>query len=339
MKRRTFAQIFEDNRRKNKLSFRALSQVLGVSNVTLVRYAQGKKFPPIKTLSTICKLFKFDLRVTNQLIQSQKALNKEIKKFTYQNVFSELRRILLTYYSKGYGKEYSSLREIENKLSSYPFHPIEKRLLKEVYKRLAESGLISPGSPGRTVRPDEDPLDFFKKLTFEGKKVMLQRAKFEWTFNARYNHILFTAYSFEKPGESKITKLLIDEGLTIPKMPLHRLALIDLYSLGDSKFKKSYHPYLQAIIKEINNAFFHPIEEKILFESYKYLTSINLVKKYHNYGSYFILNGLEGIKELKNNLEFWHFDENKQILTIAFKTNKNKPLIKRFSLWYELNKK
>lgn len=119
---KTFAQIFKENRLKNKLSLRALAEKLGVTAGNLLQYEKGNIFPSVNILEKICSLFRLNLDQIYTLIQKEKmpdAAKKIFSSSVLTSTAKEIREIddmafFMPLPKENYSKDKNFMRVLES---------------------------------------------------------------------------------------------------------------------------------------------------------------------------------------------------------------------------------
>lgn len=185
MIKKSIAETLKYCRQEAGMSYRALSEKLGVSNVMIVYYENKKNYPSDETLDKICDLFKLDKKSMYLLKWSEQASDKTKDYFDLsQPAYPNLRNLLLDCYSLKVfrddetRKECASPELIKEILQKSPLHPIERALLQIAYNNLNHS-----------LGASQDPIEYFNLFNEKGKQQKLQDIELQWAYNATYKLI------------------------------------------------------------------------------------------------------------------------------------------------------
>ncbi len=213
MEKNTFAELVKKTRVEiKKLSYRKFAELLPVTHRTIRQYELGLNFPKPEVFNKMCDIFGWDKENTSLMIQRGKAPS-EIRNYLSSNPFPALRAILLKFYTdKCNGRKYTSLDEIQKIIKTLPIHPIEMKVLSEAYvilKSAADKEVISASNvkTGGRLKISSigiaslynDPIECFERLSFQGKQLLLQKAKFNWSYDSKTKHIIFINHNNDRP--------------------------------------------------------------------------------------------------------------------------------------------
>lgn len=290
----------------------------------ITNVVQGLHTPTLERVEQIINILNCTQEEKNKLITLAIQERQTKRNTQYIPLYPDLRIILLEYYSE---KSNSYTRKkVINLLETSVFHPIEKILLQQIFTHLRKLNILIPF---------DNFIEYFNKLSYEGKKLRLKQAKFKWSVSSKNNIIIYEQLDDLCPNKPQYLYPPPEDYM--PKFQGIRDDLIAKYSLKSNEFKKSYSPYGHEIIKEICESTYHPVEKKILLVAYKLLAqqeqSSNLLPE-----TFFAIEKYNGREKLKEILSYWNYDSDKNILTIVFRTKTNQLLTKKFTLWNEIIK-
>jgi transcriptional regulator with XRE-family HTH domain len=287
----------------------------------------GIHTPTLERIYQIAKILECNEKEKRQLVNLAIDERHTKKLYRIKPLYPDLRNILLAHYEETNNS--LSRKEIVKKLELSPFHPIENSILQKVYTYLRTLEMAPPF---------EDAISYFRKLNLEGKKIKLEQARFKWSYSSNHDTIKYL-HTLGPGGSANIDFIYPAPMELSPKFQLIRNELIEnLYSKNPHKFEKSHSPYGIPIIKQINSVPYHPIEDKILFEVYMLLREEHKTTA-TNLDAFLLIIRHNALAKLKETLAYWHFDEKKDILTLALKLkDKKEIIIKKFALWQEVIK-
>lgn len=307
MIKESIAETLKFCRKEAGMSYRTLSEKIGVSNVMIVYYENKKSLPSEETLKKICDVFKLDyksmylLKLTEQASDKTKAY-LDISQPAYPN----LRDLLLHHYSVKIFLDDETKKEcatddlIKKILHQYPLHPIERTLLQVSYNNL-----------GNLQGAKLDPIEYFNTLNDDGKQQKLKDTELQWAYNVDYKLIAIKVRGINLFWKSA-------EQVDIPYLnSLFRLRKI-LLSL--------YKTYGQEYVSDerigilIFTDFSHQIEGKLLAELNKRLPKNLRIDA--SFKSFFPADPDLKDRFKKANLIGWGFRRKDNLLTVEFKNCK-----------------
>lgn len=167
---KTFAEDFKEARKKKDISYKKLSDLTGISAVTLFQYEKKINFPSESSLKKLCKYLNLNFTTSSKQIQKEKA-RKETKKNFSGAAWPDLRQEFLNHYTTDLlpSELRASLRAITQELETSPFHPFESFLLYMAMRHLEKENMIA-----------SDKKDYFYNIAEEAKKKRIEQAKLHW---------------------------------------------------------------------------------------------------------------------------------------------------------------
>lgn len=130
----TFAQHFNDNKKKKNLSFQKLSEATGISTSVLFSYSKGFSHPEGTHLTKVCKALGLNPELEAITIKHEKD-NKVFTKAKYP----DFRETIISLYAIEYSELSDnpiSKQQIIEEFEKTPFHPYEDILNKVISKKL-----------------------------------------------------------------------------------------------------------------------------------------------------------------------------------------------------------
>lgn len=209
---KTFGKILKEKR--GELSLRQLAKRIGVHASVILRYEKGQAFPSPEVVTKLCEVLDLSSQEIFRIIQHEKNPHTKTERYFDPNPFPELRSVLLEFYIEKFNRDCASKGKIKEIIETLPFHPIEMKILAEVtniFKSIhakkidkitgdSKPGIkrINIGFTGSAALYD-NIIDLLKNLSYKGKQFLLQKAKFNWSYDLKTKNIIFIVSLQNKP--------------------------------------------------------------------------------------------------------------------------------------------
>ncbi len=190
MKEVKLSEILLHARVKKEMTLRALAEATGLTHGAIFQYERSHSYPSPETLKILCKSLNINFKTALTTLKQEKLELKQKRLLgTTSPKYPEIRKFLLLFYSEELYKidekdnRWASENETKNELEKFPLHPIEEKLLNEIYRRL---------NIGDKPKDSSNPIEFFARLKKKDLKNQLIKARVDWSAKKNFDSIYVT---------------------------------------------------------------------------------------------------------------------------------------------------